>query len=307
MHESRSAAPILGSMRFGEWGARLSPEGVADLLEGALDIGIDTLDLADIYGGHTTNTLVGAAFARRPGLRQRLHLIAKIGIVMASSPGNSRGVQYYDVSVSHLRRALDESLRTLGVEHVDTLMLHRFDPLLQPAAIAEWVREEQTAGRIGDFGVSNFDAHALALFDGALFDGALFDGMRFDGMLPIAANQIELSLAHDAALDDGTLAATRARGAEAQAWSPLGGGALLDPQSSVGGRLHGALQAMSAEFGLGPASLLLRWVATVPGVRAVLGSTKIERLREGVRACAEPLPRDAWYALWEAARGRAVP
>lgn len=292
MHESRSAAPILGSMRFGEWGARLSPEDVADLLEGALDLGIDTLDLADIYGGHTTNALVGAGFARRPGLRQRLHLIAKIGIVMASSPGNSRGVQHYDLSVSHLRRALDESLRALGVGRVDTLMLHRFDPLLAPAAIADWVREEQTAGRIGAFGVSNFDAHAIG---------------SFDGMLPITANQIELSLAHDAALDDGTLASTRARGAEAQAWSPLGGGALLDPQSSVGGRLHGALQAMSAEFGLDPASLLLRWVATMPGVRAVLGTTKIERLREGAKACAEPLPRDAWYTLWEAARGRAVP
>lgn len=292
MHESRSAAPILGSMRFGEWGARLSPEDVADLLEGALDLGIDTLDLADIYGGHTTNALVGAGFARRPGLRQRLHLIAKIGIVMASSPGNSRGVQHYDLSVSHLRRALDESLHALGVERVDTLMLHRFDPLLAPAAIADWVREEQKAGRIGAFGVSNFDAHSIGLFD---------------GMLPIAANQIELSLAHDAALDDGTLASTRARGAEAQAWSPLGGGALLDPQSSVGGRLHGALQAMSAEFGLDPASLLLRWVATMPGVRAVLGTTKIERLREGAKACAEPLPRDAWYTLWEAARGRAVP
>lgn len=292
MHESRSAAPILGSMRFGEWGARLSPEGVADLLEGALDLGIDTVDLADIYGGHTTNALVGAAFARRPGLRQRLHLIAKIGIVMATSPGNARGVQHYDLSVSHLRRALDESLRALGVERVDTLMLHRFDPLLAPAAIADWVREEQTAGRIGAFGVSNFDAHAIGLFD---------------GVLPIAANQIELSLAHDAALDDGTLAATRARGAEAQAWSPLGGGTLLDTQSSVGGRLYGALQAMSAEFGLDPASLLLRWVATMPGVRAVLGTTKIERLREGAKACAEPLPRGTWYALWEAARGRAVP
>ena len=43
-------APILGSMRFGSWGAKLSPAGVATLLEGALDAGIDTLDLADIYG-----------------------------------------------------------------------------------------------------------------------------------------------------------------------------------------------------------------------------------------------------------------
>ena len=100
---------------------------------------------------------------------------------------------------------------------------------------------------------------------------------------------------------------SRARSAEVQAWSPLGGGDLLDPQSAAGGRVQARLQAMAGEFGLDPAALLLRWVASVPDTRVVLGSTKIERLREGVRACAEPLPRDAWYALWEAARGRPVP
>lgn len=289
---SSASTPILGTMRFGEWGARLSPGAVADLLDAAADAGIDTLDLADIYGGHTTNALVGAAFAARPGLRRRFALIAKIGIVMAGSPGNARGVQYYDLSAAHLRRALDDSLSALGVDHVETLMLHRFDPLLRPAEIADWVRDEQRAGRIGDFGVSNFDAHAIALFD---------------GRLPVVANQIELSLANSAAIDDGTLAAIRARGAQAQAWSPLGGGDLLNPQSAIGGRLQPQLHALSIEFGLDPASLLLRWVASVPATRVVLGSTKIERIRDAVRACATPLPRDAWYALWEAARDKAVP
>lgn len=279
-------------MRFGEWGARLSPAAVADLLEAALDLGIDTLDLADIYGGHTTNALVGAAFALRPGLRARLKLIAKIGIVMTGSPGNARGVAYYDLSVDHLRAALHETLSALGTEHVDTLTLHRFDPRIDPAMIAAWVREEQREGRVGDFGVSNFDAHAIALFD---------------GHLPVVANQIELSLANSGAIDDGTLNATRARGAEVQAWSPLGGGDLLNLHSPVGGRVHGRLPEMSSEFGMDPASLLLRWVASVPDTRVVIGSTKIERIRDAVHACAEPLSRDAWYALWEAARGKAVP
>jgi predicted oxidoreductase len=287
-----TASPILGSMRFGDWGARLSPDAVADLLEAALDLGIDTLDLADIYGGHTTNGLVGAAFAACPGLRTRFKLIAKIGIVMANSPGNARGVQYYDLSVDHLKQALDDTLVALGTNHVETLMLHRFDSRIEPAAVAAWVRDEQREGRVGDFGVSNFDAHALALFD---------------GQLPVVANQIELSLANSAVLDDGTLTATRARGAEAQAWSPLGGGDLLNPHSSIGSRMQDRLHATAHEFGLDPASVLLRWVASLPDTRVVIGSTKIERLRDAVHACAEPLPRDAWYALWEAARGKAVP
>ena len=284
--------PILGSMRFGDWGARLSPVQVADLLEATLDLGIDTLDLADIYGGHTTNALVGAAFALRPGLRARFALIAKIGIVMTSSPNNPRGVQHYDLSVKHLQNALNDTLIALDTDHVDTLMLHRFDPHLQPTAIADWIRDEQREGRVGTFGVSNVDAHALALFD---------------GHLPMVANQIELSLANSSALDDGTHSATRARGADIQAWSPLGGGDLLNPQSQIGGRVHERLKAISNEWGLDPASLLLRWVASLPATRVVLGSTKIERLRDAVHACAEPLPRDAWYALWEAARGKAVP
>lgn len=279
-------------MRFGEWGARLSPTAVADLLEAALDLGIDTLDLADIYGGHTTNALVGAAFALRPRLRKRYRLIAKIGIVMTGSPGNARGVAYYDLSVEHLRDALYKTLSALGTQHADTLMLHRFDPRIDPVAIVDWVREEQREGRVGDFGVSNFNAHAIALFD---------------GRLPVVANQIELSLANSGVIDDGTLNATRARSAEVQAWSPLGGGDLLNLHSPVGGRVHGRLSEMASEFGLDPASLLLRWVASVPDTRVVLGSTKIERIRDAVRACAEPLPRDAWYALWEAARGTPVP
>jgi predicted oxidoreductase len=287
-----SSTPILGSMRFGDWGARLSPVQVADLLEAALDLGIDTLDLADIYGGHTTNALVGAAFALRPGLRARFRLIAKIGIVMISSPNNPRGVPYYDLSVEHLQHALSETLIALDSDHVDTLMLHRFDPHLEPAGIADWIRDKQRVGHVGDFGVSNLDAHAIALFD---------------SHLPVVANQIELSLANSTVLDDGTHNATRARGAEIQAWSPLGGGDLLNPQSQIGGRLHDRLQAVAGEFSLDPASLLLRWVASLPATRVVLGSTKIERLRDAVRACAEPLPRDAWYALWEAARGKAVP
>lgn len=275
-------------MRFGNWGAKLPPAGVATLLEGALDVGIDTLDLADIYGDHTTNPLVGEALALRPGLRQRLRLLAKVGIVKTNSPGNPRGVQHYDLSVRHLRAALDASLRDLRTDHVDVLMLHRFDPLLEPAAIADWVREEQAAGRVGAFGVSNFGAHALALFD---------------RKLDIAGNQVELSLANSTAIADGTLDATRARGAEVQAWSPLGGGSLLQPPPA----LAETLRLLASEFGVDTASLLLRWVATVPDTRVVIGSTDAGRIRAAAEACASPLPKDAWYALWEAARGFPVP
>lgn len=283
-----TSAPILGSMRFGSWGANLSPAAVAALLDAALDAGIDTLDLADIYGDHGTNPLLGHAFALRPGLRDRLRLIAKVGIVKADTDGNARGVQHYDLSVGHLRAALDSTLRDLRTDRVEVVMLHRFDPLLEAAEIADWVVGEQAAGRIGAFGVSNFGPLELALFD---------------GRLDIVANQVELSLLNSSVLEDGTLHATRARNADVQAWSPLGGGALTAPPA----QLHDALQTIGADLGLDPASLSLRWVATIPGVRAVIGSANSARIRLAAEACAQPLPKDAWYALWEAARGHPVP
>lgn len=284
-----SSAPplILGSMRFGDWGARLSPAEVARLLAAALDLGIDTLDLADIYGGHTTNALVGAALRHEPSLRPRLHLLAKVGIVMPESPGNARRVQHYDLSPPHLDAALAATLRDLGVSHVDTLMLHRFDPRLDADSIAGWMAVQRELGTLGGFGISNFPATALALFDGTL---------------ELASHQLELSAAASDALDDGTHAASRAAGLEVQAWSPLGGGALLADDDR--GRV---LDDIAGDFGLDRASLLLRWVVSLPATRVVLGTTRPGRLAEAVRAVERTLPADAWYAVWQAARGQPVP
>ncbi|MCZ8114040.1 aldo/keto reductase [Silanimonas sp.] len=284
-----SSAPplILGSMRFGDWGARLSPAEVARLLAAALDLGIDTLDLADIYGVHTTNALVGAALRHDPSLRPRLHLLAKVGIVMPGSPDNTRHVQHYDLSPTHLGATLGSTLRDLGVARVDTLMLHRYDPRLDADAIAGWVAMQRERGAVRGFGVSNFPAAALPLFRGTL---------------ALSAHQIELSAAASQALDEGTHAASRAAGAEVQAWSPLGGGALLADDER--GR---SLDGIAHDFGLDRAALLLRWVASLPATRVVLGTTRPERLAEAVRAVEHPLPADAWYAVWQAARGRPVP
>jgi predicted oxidoreductase len=288
-------AAILGLMRCGTWGANLTPQALVELIEASLDIGIDTLDLADIYGDHTTNALLGAAFARCAGLKHRVKLVAKIGIVMPTSPINQmngvRRVQYYDASPQHLQHALDETRCALGVEHVHMLMLHRPDVLMQPEQLGAWLQQQQLAGSVGALGVSNFDASALAL---------LAPHVR------IAAHQIELSLGRSVALTDGTHSASRMHGATVHAWSPLGGGALLDQATPVGQRLASVLAELSAEFNQDSASLALRWVASVPGTQVVLGSHRIERLRAAVNALATPLPHAAWYALWQAARGAPV-
>lgn len=277
--------PILGTMRWGAWGAALEPAAITDLLWAALDHGLDTLDLADIYGHGETTARVGAALKRAPGLRQRLKLVFKTGIVLGDAEG--RGYRY-DHSPAAVSAALARAEADLGTDHLDLLMLHRHDPLTAPAALAPAVERWLAAGRIGGFGVSNFGPIALGAWAAAV---------------PIRAHQLQLSLAALEALDLHT--ASRAAGAHCQAWSPLAEGRLLDPADPLGARLRPTLQAIGERSGLDPAQVALAWVQTLPGTRAVIGTHRIERIAAAAQAGA--LASADWYALLHAARGQRLP
>lgn len=108
-------------MRFGDWGARLSASQVADLRQAAPDVGIDTLDLADICRDHSTDRLVGDALRVPLPFFSRLRLVTKAGIVMPNSPENTRGMRDHNPSPQHLRQTLEATLRDLGADRVHTL------------------------------------------------------------------------------------------------------------------------------------------------------------------------------------------
>ncbi|MEO8672748.1 MAG: aldo/keto reductase [Tahibacter sp.] len=279
-------------MRLGSWGAHLAPRAVADFLAACADAGVCDVDLANIYGDSTTNRLVGAAFALRPELRARLRLIAKVGIVLAEAGSSGPGDYRYDSSVAGLQRAIAASFTDLGVERIDVLMLHRMDFLTSATQLAELLQPMLTDGRIGAFGVSNATPLQVDLLA---------------SQLPVSAHQFELSVMQSCALFDGTHAHSQRHGFDIMAWSPLGGGAALDPQAVSSPQWQPTLVRLCDEHGLTPAQLLLRWVHSVPGTRAVLGTQRIERVIEACHAAAQPLPHTDWYALLEAARGVRLP
>lgn len=279
--------PILGTMRWGRWGVALEPAAIADLLLAALDHGLDTLDLADIYGDGETTARVGAALQRVPGLRRRLKLIFKTGIVLGDAEG--RGYRYAH-SPAAVGAALERALAELGSDHLELLMLHRHDPLTEPADLAPLIEGWRAQGRIGGFGVSNYSAEALR---------------HWSRHLPIDAHQLQLSLGH---LESMALhSTTRGLGAELQAWSPLAEGRLLDPADPLGQRLLPALREVGAPRGWDPAQVALAWIHRLPGSRAVLGSHRIERLAAAAAATRDPLSAADWYLLWQAMLGQRLP
>jgi predicted oxidoreductase len=271
-------------MRLLDWG--LDAGGLARFLAQAADAGVGVLDTADIYGGGEVEPALGAAFREAPGLRDRFCIVGKCGI---RPRAGGVAIKHYDTSRAHLTASVDRTLRCLGTDHLDLLLIHRPDPLLDSDDLAGTFADLRASGRVRSFGLSNFRP-AQADFLQARLD------------MPLVAHQVEASLWHPDPVLDGTLDHARLAGLAPMAWSPLGGGRPAPPV------LGAALERLGRSMDLAPAQVALAWLARHPArMVPVLGTGRIERVREGVAAMSTILDREAWFGLLEAATGHAVP
>ncbi|MEJ6006551.1 aldo/keto reductase [Paucibacter sp. AS339] len=308
---------ILGCMGLGGgWDA--APVREADIakaqaaLEAALAVGITRFDHADIYTLGKAEQCFGELFKRQPSLRARLQLQSKCAIRFTDDAGPKR----YDLSAAHILASVDASLRRLHTEHLELLMLHRPDPLLDVAELAEaWLRLK-TAGKVGRLGVSNMHAAQMRMLSAAIGE-------------PLAANQLEMSLLKRDWLESGTcfndeqalpaasawgdtLDFCRREGVELQAWGALArglysGAAPADAPPAVQATARLVCE-MAEQLGVSREALVLAWLLRHPaGITAVIGSSDPAR----IRACAEAhqlaLSRENWYRLYVSARGRELP
>jgi aryl-alcohol dehydrogenase-like predicted oxidoreductase len=285
----------VGPLAFGCWrfvGTDV-PAG-QELVETALDLGMDLIDTADIYGlgfggsgFGAAEELLGRVLAASPGLRDRMVLATKGGI----RPGVP-----YDSSGSYLVAACEGSLRRLGVDTVDLYQVHRPDLLAHPAEIAEALDALVTAGKVRAVGVSNHtpaQTEALAHHLGA----------------PVVATQPELSAAHLAPLRDGTGDLAMGHGQAVLAWSPLAGGRLAGGDApGVRPELLGVLDEVAAREEVDRASVALAFVlALPPRPVAILGTQTPLRLHHAQRALTVHLDRTDCYRIIEASEGVPLP
>ncbi|MBB5959805.1 aryl-alcohol dehydrogenase-like predicted oxidoreductase [Saccharothrix tamanrassetensis] len=141
----------LGAMNFGRTG-RTTPDEVTAVVDAALAGGINVIDTADAYGGGESERLVGKAIA---GRRDDVVLATKANMPMGDER-NHRGS-----SRRWLVTALDDSLRRLGVDHVDLYQIHRWDPSTSDEETLSALTDLQRAGKIRYFGSSTFPAYRL--------------------------------------------------------------------------------------------------------------------------------------------------
>ncbi|QEL54313.1 aldo/keto reductase [Chromobacterium paludis] len=256
-------------------------------LDAALDLGVNFLDTADMYGPYTNELLLAKLLARRRG---EVVLATKFGIVLDPAQPDRRGVNGHP---DYVRSSCEGSLKRLGVDHIDVYYLHRVDPKVPieetVGAMAELVR----TGKVRYLGLSEASAETLR---------------RAAAVHPIHALQSEYSLwTRDP--EDGALAACREVGASLVAYSPLGRGfltgAIRSPDDFApddfrrgNPRFQGEnfqrnlalvdkVRALAAAKGCSPAQLALAWLlAQGDDIVAIPGARKQANLRDNLGALA---------------------
>lgn len=291
--------PAFSAMAWGTWRILDQPITAQEInarLNLCADLGMTTIDTAEIYGGYGVEAALGEAMALSPGLRQRLQIVTKAGIYLPSPQHPERVVAFYDASAARLVASVERSLVKLGTDRVELFLVHRPDWLTAVDDTAEGLNRLVRAGKVVCAGVSN---HSPAQVEAL--------NSRLDR--PVATNQLEFSLGHRAPIEDGSLDLAQRLRFRPMAWSPLAGGRLFDAATAAGRRLAEAAVALADSYGgASPEQLAHAWIMAHPsGPMPVVGSNRPDRIAAAAAASALRLTRHDWFRLWVAAAGHGIP
>lgn len=271
-------------------------EDIVNLIETAVDLGINFFDHADIYDAGKAEAVFGECLPE--GLREKILIQTKCAI----RPGCC-----YDFSYEYIMKSVEGSLKRLKTDYVDFLLLHRPDTLMEEEEVARAFEELEKSGKVRCFGVSNQNSMQLALMN------------KFCGG-KIAINQLQLSIPHCDIIDSGinvnihndaganrdgsVLEYCRLKDITIQAWSPFQYG--MFEGCFIGSEkfpeLNKVLDRLAAKYGVTQNAIAIAWILRHPaGIQPIVGTTSAERLKGIAAAVDVRLTREEWYELYLAA------
>ena len=158
----------LSRLAYGVWrlseAADTSAPAVAGRIQACLDQGITTFDHADIYGGYEAEEVLGHALKAAPALKDQIEIVTKCDIVAPAGRYSNARVKYYDTSAAHIRASVDHSLRLMNIDKIDTLLVHRPDPMMDHHETGAALDAAVASGKVACVGVCNFKRHDWTLF-----------------------------------------------------------------------------------------------------------------------------------------------
>lgn len=288
----------LGMMRIGA----LDDDGIRALYSGARELGVDLFDHADIYGGsmHACEQRFGDALRLSSGERAEIVIQSKCGI--RSDVGG------FDFSAEHIVRQAEGSLRALGTDYLDVLLLHRPDTLVEPEEVAKAFSTLEAAGKVRAFGVSNHTPGQIELLRASLKQPVVADQVQFGlGHAALVAQGIAANMegvAQSVQRDGGLLDYARLQGITLQVWSPyqagfFGGPIFTSPDLQ---HLQTVLERLAGKYGVSQTAIATAWITRHPArMQVVLGTTRVARVGDAVAGAGITLSRPEWYELFKAA------
>ena len=280
---------IIGTMRWGVWGADHSVKSVQKLIEVSYNHKLTTFDHADIYGDYTTEKLFGEAFSKMDIKREDVQFISKCGIEMPCINKNFT-VKSYNYSKDHILNSVDKSLENLQTDYLDVLLLHRPSPLMNPVEIAESFEILRENKKVLDFGVSNFSPSQFDLIN---------------DVFPIITNQVEISLNHTDAFYDGTLDQMMLKKLQPMAWSVMGD--YFTVKSEKNERIKKVLENLCQKYNAEENQILLAFILKHPaGILPVIGTSRLENIVKFKQSLSIELEHEDWFTLLQANNGNEI-
>ena len=281
---------IIGCMSWGKWGKQFSTKEQIDMIQFCVENGNATFDHADIYGDYSTEAEFGKAFVETGIPREEIQLISKCGIQLVGEARDNT-LKHYNYSKEYIIWSVESTLKNLKTDYLDTFLLHRPSPLMQPDEIAEAITELQESGKIINFGVSNFTPSQVDLIA---------------DKIPVSVNQIEFSLTHHNAMQNGSLDQMLQKSMQPMCWSPLG--SVFREKTAQTERVKAVLKTLVAKYMVSEDVLLLAWILKHPSkISPVIGTTNKERILNANKALEINLELQDWFLLLEASQGEEMP
>ncbi len=280
---------VYGMWRLGD-DQDTSPEHVRNKISSCLHQGITSFDQADIYGGYEAEEILGNAL-KGSHLRKEMEIVTKCDIVAPVGRYKSARVKYYDTSRDHILKSVDASLKLMGIDYIDLLLLHRPDPLMDHFETGAALDEIIASGKVRNVGVSNFKPWDWNLLQAAMKN-------------KLVTNQIELSVLAHEGFTNGDVAFHQTHNTPIMAWSPLAGGDLFLKSNE---KLLNSLSNIADTFGVEPSTVAVAWLLAHPAnILPVLGTNSLSRIETISRALDIKLDRQTWFEIYTTALGREV-
>lgn len=261
------------------------------------DRGITTMDHADIYGNYSCEGIFGEALKLSPQLREQLEIVSKCGIVLPTDRITNADGHRYDHSSQHIKRSVERSLQELNVEYLDSLLIHRPSPLMDPEEITDALKVLVTEGKVKSFGVSNFNKSQYDLINRSLVCDKLH----------ITVNQLEVSPYTLDALDDGIINHMFKDDVKIMAWSPMAGGKLFDPKDERSQRIMTVITPLTEKYNVSTNSIIVAWLNKHPAsIMPVLGTHNINRIDEAIDGFGLTLTDQEWFDIYTASLGHDI-